>query len=86
MANVENRAAEHGSEILEGAGTLTASNGKPFVAIKVIEEATFTTVVGDSKTIGIDYYDGKTISAGETLLGNFQSVIISGGVIQAIFS
>lgn len=86
MANVENRAAEHGSEILDGAGTLTAGNGRPFVAIKVIADVTITAIVGDARTVGIDYYVGKTIVAGETILGNIFSITTSGGVIQAIFS
>jgi hypothetical protein len=86
MANVENRAAEHGSQILSGAGTITGNSGNPIVAIKVLEDATFTAVVAAANTVGADYWVGETVAAGETILGNFYSITISGGVIQGIFS
>ena len=87
MANVENRAAEHGSDIQDGAGTLTAGPGRPLVAIKVLEDATFTAITAEANTSGTAYWIASSpILAGETILGNFFSVTISGGAIQGIFS
>ena len=87
MANVENRAAEHGSAIQDGAGTLTGGPGRPIVAIKVLEDATITAVSAAADTVGTVYWTTVgAIAAGETILGNFYSVTISGGVIQGIFS
>jgi hypothetical protein len=87
MANVENRAAEHGSVIQSGAGTIKATTGKLFVAIKILEDAEIASVVALGDTVGAEtYYTAKAVAAGETILGNFHSITLTTGVIQAIYS
>jgi hypothetical protein len=44
--------------------------------------------VAAADTVGAEAYytGGLVVTAGETILGNFSKFVISGGVIQAIYS
>ena len=87
MANVENRAAEHGSIIIEDALFHGFSPSKPIVAIRILEDTVITALVATNMGGTEDYYDLAVLTATDKdILGNFVGITLTSGAVQGIFS
>lgn len=87
MANVENRAAEHGSVILTGANDRSFGTGKQPCAIRVLADAVITTLESPN-TEGIgEFYDGATVvKADPIILGSISRIVLASGTVQLVYS
>ena len=84
MANIANRAAEYGSEIIEDTDLHGFSPSKPVIALRILEDTTFTTLTSPN-TVNIAYYVTNGALAGENILGNIATLKLATGAVQAIF-
>lgn len=86
MANVENRAAEHGSVILTGPDTRTFPTGRLPCAVRALTDAVITTLESPN-TEGIEYYDGLTIATDDpVILASVSNIVLASGTVQLIYS
>lgn len=86
MANVENRAAEHGSIIIEDTEEYVFRVGGTPSALRVLEE-TIIAVIESHNTVNIDYYVGKLVAPTDPIiLANITKLQLTSGVVQAVFS
>ncbi|GEM_PF-4591234 len=83
----ETRSAEFGGEIITDTAAHTFS--RVAIAIKVLEDATFTSITSASRkpVSGLDaYYAGRQIFAGETIEGNLKGLQLSEGAVQVFYA
>ena len=83
--DVENRAAENGSEIINDTGTHTFPKTNPAVAIRILED-TIITALEATNVVNVAYYDAKEVTTLDpVILGNFTSITLTSGAVQAVF-
>lgn len=83
----ETRAAEFGSEIIEDTTAHTFT--RKVIAIKALEDtviASITSPTDRTGTTGIDYYDGATLYAGETISAVVSTLQLTSGAVQAFYA
>lgn len=86
MANVENRAAEHGSVILTGPVTRAFGTGRLPCAMRVLTDAVITSITSPN-TEGIDFYDGVTLAVEDPIvLASISEVVVESGTVQLVYS
>jgi len=87
MANVENRAAEHGSQFIADTETHTFAATHPAVALRILEPTVIFSIETLDDTIGADYYEGEALDIDTPIiLANVTSLKLTSGAVQAIFS
>jgi hypothetical protein len=87
MANVENRAAEHGGEIITDAVSHTWITGRQPCCIRILEDTIISSIASDTM-VGIGYYTtaGTLTVDTPTILANIQELTLASGAVQVIFS
>jgi hypothetical protein len=86
MPHIENRAAENGSKIISDANAHTFSKSRPIIAIRVLEDTVITALVATNMGGTEDYYDLAELTSDDPIiLGNFTSITLTSGAVQAIY-
>jgi hypothetical protein len=86
--NVENRAAEGGSEIIDDTAehSYVAIAAVQAIAIRILEDTVINTLTS-SNVINVAYYDGAVLTSDSpVILGNFDTVQLTSGAVQVIFT
>jgi hypothetical protein len=85
MSNIENRAAEHGSEIINDTDPHYFSVTNPPIVLRVLESTVIGTLTsGNTKNIA--YYDGVALEPTDPdVLANLTSVTLTSGAVQVIY-
>jgi len=89
MANVENRAAEHGSKIISDTDLHSFQQGKLPVAIRILEDTVIAVItsIGQYSTENVAYYQAKALATDSpVILANVNSIRLTSGAVQAIYS
>lgn len=83
--NVENRAAENGSKIIDDALEHKFGTGKAPIAIRVLEDTVITALVA-ANVENVAYYTGRAMTTDDpVILGNFSSIKLTSGAVQAVY-
>jgi hypothetical protein len=86
--NVENRAAEGGSEIINDTDPHSYVNFATVeaIAIRILEDTVINSLTS-SNVANVAYYDGAELTSDSpVILGNFDTVQLDSGAVQVIFS
>jgi len=88
MANVENRAAEHGSIIITDTDTHRFGSGRLPCAARVLEACTIETITSPNCTNIGGFYDGASLDTDSPIiLASISSIkLSSAGAIQLVYS
>lgn len=86
MANVENRAAEHGCLFIADTAVHSFNTTKPAVVIRILEDTVIAAITANNAE-GIDYYVGKSLDiTSPVILANVVSIQLTSGAVQAVFN
>ena len=86
MADIENRAAEHGSIIINDTTERAFTKGKYPAALRVLE-ATVIETLESSNCEGVDYYVGISLDVDSpVILANVTKLKLTSGAVQAVYS
>jgi hypothetical protein len=84
--NVENRAAENGSKIISDADLHMFNSSRPIIAIRILEDTVIAALVSTNMGGTEDYYDSAELTSDDPIiLGNFTSITLTSGAVQAIY-
>jgi hypothetical protein len=82
---VANRAAENGSEIISDANAHPFSKSQPIIAIRILEDTVIDVLVAPNVK-NVAYYTGLALTSDSpVILGNFTSITLTSGAVQAIY-
>lgn len=86
MANIENRAAEHGGKICVAGPVYEFNASRPAVVLRVVEAATIQLIESPNME-NIGWYVGKALPVdAKDILGNITKLQLASGVVQVIYS
>jgi hypothetical protein len=83
---VANRAAENGSQIISDTNPHTFSTSRPIIAIRMLEDTIIAALVSSNMEGTESYYTAMDVTSDSpVILGNFTSITLTSGAVQAIY-
>jgi hypothetical protein len=83
---VANRAAENGSKIISDANPHGFSKSQPIIAIRVLVDTVVAALVSSNMEGTEAFYTARAMTSDDpVILGNFTSITLTSGAVQAIY-